>query len=106
MIQSISPVWDETIVLPQSKIGELVVYARRSGNTWFLAAMNGLNKQTTIEVDLSFLKRGSYQLFFMKDNPTKQADGTTGSEKTNASSVLTINLNTYGGYVARFDKIS
>ena len=41
VIKSIPPVWDETIVLPDSEIGESAVYARRTGSTWFLAAMCG-----------------------------------------------------------------
>ena len=34
MIKSIPAVWDETIVLPPSEIGELAVYAQRKGTTW------------------------------------------------------------------------
>src|SRR5205823_10890599 len=41
MIRSIPSVWDETIVLPPSEIGEIAVFARRQGSIWFLAIMNG-----------------------------------------------------------------
>jgi alpha-glucosidase len=34
-------VWDETIVLPQSDIGELAAFARRSGRNWFVGVLNG-----------------------------------------------------------------
>src|SRR5213075_761811 len=37
MIKSIPSTWDETIVLPPSEIGELAIFARRHGTTWFLA---------------------------------------------------------------------
>ena len=67
MMLSIPPAWDETIVLPQSKIGELVLYARRKGDTWFLLAMNGLHTPITIKADLSFLGKGNYKLFAVKD---------------------------------------
>jgi len=39
VIKSIRPVWDETIVLPESKIGKLSILARRSGDLWMLAVM-------------------------------------------------------------------
>ncbi|QDS91844.1 Retaining alpha-galactosidase precursor [Roseimaritima multifibrata] len=45
--------WDETKVL-QGAIGEFAVIARRSGNNWFLGAMNG-DQPRTIEVPLDFL---------------------------------------------------
>ncbi|MGQ9620982.1 MAG: glycoside hydrolase family 97 catalytic domain-containing protein [Bacteroidales bacterium] len=37
MIKSIPPVWDETIVLYPSGIGEIAIYAQRKGTTWFLS---------------------------------------------------------------------
>src|SRR5438270_12101616 len=40
VIKRVLPVWDETIVLPDSEIGGLADYARRKGNTWFLAIRN------------------------------------------------------------------
>src|SRR6185436_10045375 len=42
MIKSIPAVWDETNVLPGSEIGEVAIFARRTGTTWFLAVMNGV----------------------------------------------------------------
>ena len=41
VIKSIPSTWDETRVLAGSEIGELVVFARRKGSTWFLAVMCG-----------------------------------------------------------------
>lgn len=104
MIQSIPPVWDETIVLPQSKIGELVLYARRKGNVWFLAAMNGVHEPKAITVDLSFLKAGNYALSVMKDEAEKQAAAQFEASTVNAKSKITINLNPEGGFIGRFTK--
>ena len=104
MIQSIPPVWDETIVLPQSKIGELVLYARRKGTTWFVAAMGSNKEIQTEEVNLSFLK-GNYMLSTLKDDKNKQANALLENSKVTASSKMTIVLNADGGYVGRFEKI-
>jgi alpha-glucosidase len=38
-------VWDETRVLPGSRIGETAVMARRSGDSWWIAAINGTQFQ-------------------------------------------------------------
>ncbi len=104
MIQSIPPVWDETIVLPQSKIGELVLYARRKGTTWFIAAMSSNKEEKTIEVSLSFL-RGNYTLASVKDDKEKQANALLDNSKVSAGSKIIITLNANGGYAARFEKL-
>ncbi|MEO7309698.1 MAG: glycoside hydrolase family 97 catalytic domain-containing protein [Chitinophagaceae bacterium] len=104
MIQSIPPVWDETIVLPQSKIGELALYARRKGATWFIAGMNGTKDPITIEVNLSFLKGGNWMLSSVEDDAGKQASATLHHSKLSASSKLLVTLNGYGGYVAHLTK--
>jgi alpha-glucosidase len=46
IIKAIPSTWDETIVLPGSDIGEMAAYARRKGNKWFIAIMNGVNPKT------------------------------------------------------------
>src|SRR5688572_22009096 len=58
VIKHIPAVWDETIVLPQSAIGELAAFARRKGNTWFVAVMNGASP-TKLTIPLRFLKTGN-----------------------------------------------
>jgi alpha-glucosidase len=103
MIQSVPPVWDETIVLPQSKIGELVLYARRHGKTWFVAALNGTNESKTIVVDLSFLK-GGYILSSVRDDKNRQDNAFLETIQITGNSAITIVLNGNGGYAGRFDK--
>src|SRR6185295_10906450 len=55
LIRTIPSVWDETVVLPPSEIGEVAVFARRSGHVWFVGVMNGLTGKT-IRVSLDFLR--------------------------------------------------
>jgi len=104
MIKSIPPTWDETIVLPQSKIGELALFARRKGDTWFIAAMSASPQPKTINIDLSFLKIGKYQLSSVKDDAQKQA-GAVLETSTIVGKSLTINLNATGGFVGRLKKV-
>jgi alpha-glucosidase len=62
--------WDETIVLPQSAIGEAAVMARRKRNRWYVAAINGsaTDSRTLAGLSLSFLGDGQYDAIVIGDN--------------------------------------
>ncbi len=103
VIKSIKPVWDETIVLPDSKIGELSLFARRSGDLWILAVMSA-GPARTIQVPLSFLGDGLYKASLVRDNKEK-ADAVVLEDKTlQRSDTLIIDLADGGGFLARFLK--
>jgi alpha-glucosidase len=72
LIKSIPGVWDETIVLPPSEIGELAAYARRSGRVWFVGVMNGLEGKT-IRVPLRFLGSGRHSAMLVRDDMDQPA---------------------------------
>jgi alpha-glucosidase len=101
MIKSVPPVWDETIVLPDSEIGELAAYARRKGSIWFLAVMDGPQPKT-LRVPLSFLGEGEYKAMLVRDNPSD--DGAVEMENAirRRTDSLDISLRGGGGLLARF----
>jgi alpha-glucosidase len=103
VIKTIPAVWDETMVLPSSEIGELVVFARRSGSTWFLAVMCGPEART-IRLPLSFLGPGPYRAALVRDTgaqrETVHVEGTT----LERSDSLTVEMQAGGGLVGRFSK--
>jgi alpha-glucosidase len=41
LVKALPAVWDETVVLPGSKIGGVTAIARRKGSVWFVAYING-----------------------------------------------------------------
>src|SRR5262249_50003482 len=104
VIQSIPSVWDETIVLPPSEIGEIAVFARRTGTTWFLAVMNGTTARK-IPVPLSFLRQGEYHTTLVRDLPDETASQIELDEPLRAGGRLTIDLHAGGGCVTRFRKL-
>ena len=53
-LSTLPNVWDETRLL-DGYPGERVVMARRSGSTWYVAGINGLDEVQTLKFDLSFL---------------------------------------------------
>jgi alpha-glucosidase len=103
MIKAIPPVWDETIVLPPSDIGELAVYARRKGDVWFLAVLNGPTAKT-LHVPLTFLGDGEYHTLMVRDQKENSAavQVETGTQKR--GDPLAIELSAGGGFIGRFTK--
>jgi alpha-glucosidase len=102
MIKSIPSTWDETVVLPSSEIGELAVFARRSGNNWFLGLMNGEALEKKVVVPLAFLGSGEYTASMVRDRSQGIASQTTLDTPLVSSNSLTLNLQPGGGFLARF----
>jgi alpha-glucosidase len=101
VIKSVPAVWDETIVLPGSEIGEAAILARRSGKVWFLAVMCGPQAKT-LRLPLSFLSDGQHKATLVRDN----ADGSAVSMESTAykrSDSITLDLRAGGGFLARFE---
>jgi alpha-glucosidase len=103
MIKSIPSVWDETIVLPASEIGEVAVFARRKGDRWFLAVVNGAEPRS-LRVPASFLGDGSYRASLVRDRSDNPAAVVLESATVSRDDTLTIDLRAGGGFAARFDK--
>ncbi len=103
MMKSIPSVWDETIVLPVSEIGEVAAFARRSGGTWFLAVMNGTVARS-LDISLSFLDKGEYKAMIIRDSNDDPAAVEIESTVLKHSDSLTIELIYGGGFIARFSR--
>jgi len=100
MIKSIPSIWDETVVLPASDIGETAAFARRKGDTWFLAITNGPNAKN-FSVDLSFLGAGSYTSMLLRDTGEAAAVKEEHLVLSRTDS-LHVDLRSGGGFIARF----
>ena len=69
-IASFPVVWDETVPL-QCKLGEYVAVARRSGNNWYVGAINNWNPVDLV-LDLSKLNIGGRKAVVVKDGPSAE----------------------------------
>ncbi|QEC43193.1 glycoside hydrolase family 97 protein [Pseudobacter ginsenosidimutans] len=56
LLRSLPVTWDETIVLKQSEIGRLAAFARRKGNNWYVAVINGTGSASSFKLDPSFIR--------------------------------------------------
>ena len=103
MIKGIPSVWDETIALSVSEIGELAAFARRRGESWFLAIMNGPAAKS-IKVPLSFLGSSKYKAMLVRDVQEDAAAVSIENSAANRSDTLTIGLRAGGGFIGRFSR--
>ena len=100
LIKALPSVWDQTIVLPMSSIGELAAFARRSGDTWFVAVLNGPQART-IRVDLRFLGTTPYRATLVRDDPDNPAAERVEQTSVTRQGSLTIALRPGGGFLGR-----
>lgn len=99
-LSQVPVVWDETRVLKAS-VGEYIVVARRSGDTWFIGGMVG-KKGQKFDITLDFIK-GNKTLTCWEDgvNVDLQAqDFACRTKKVKQGDTITISMYDGGGYVA------
>jgi alpha-glucosidase len=101
MVKSIPSTWDETVVLQPSRIGEIGVFARRKGKTWFLAILNGSSAKA-IKLRLPFLGRGQYKSMIVRDNLNDPASVDIETPYLDRDHTLNIEMRAGGGFIARF----
>ena len=101
VIKSVPSTWDETRVLAGSEIGELVLFARRKGDVWFLAVMNGPDART-IAIPLSFLSAGRYQGALVRDDAPDGSTVRVESAVRTQKDTIALELRAGGGVLGRF----
>lgn len=98
-LRTVPSVWDESKLL-SGYPGMKCVVARRKGNEWYIGGINGYFEETTIPVDLSFLKNEPFNVSVIKDGKHREAfayDAFAYPEKQN----LSIPVLPEGGFVIK-----
>ena len=102
-MMNVPAVWDETLFL-DGYPGTHFVVARRSGDTWYVAGLNGEKTSRTITVNLEFLSEGEH---FM----TCYADGAHGAQfsithrKITSTDEITLQCLSEGGFTLVFSQV-
>ena len=99
-IESVPVTWDETIVLPESEIGQLAALARRKGDVWYLTVLNGETAKT-FDIKLDFLPKGKYQMEIASDAPNNRKQIEVKKSKIRSGQRIKEELMSGGGFVAR-----
>ena len=97
-------VWDESKAL-EGEIGEYIVQARRTGNDWFVGAMNGLQARDITLNTADFLQKGKkYRVEIYNDDPSLQTRTKVSSTEMviKAGKLLKLHLQASGGAALRF----
>ena len=103
--QKVPTNWDKALPL-DGKIGDYAVIARKSGDTWYVAAMTDWNSRE-IEIDLGFLEAENYKAMIFEDgiNAHRNAIDYKRVDKTVSNGDrLKIKLAPGGGWVGVFGK--
>lgn len=99
-IRELPATWDETRVLPGSKIGSIAAFARRKGQQWFIGVINGAENQK-LSIDLGFLGDGAWELTSLNDSADKP-DAYDRKQSTVASNRrIELDLRASGGFAGR-----
>jgi alpha-glucosidase len=92
-------VWDETRVLPGSIIGKAALMARRSGKTWYVAAINGTDQDMTHEIKTGFLAAGKWETVSFSDVPGDKTKLSVNKSSVTSASVVNARMSPGGGFV-------
>jgi len=83
--------------------GKLYVVARKTGNRWYVAGINGENIEKTLALDLSFLKNKKGQLIASGNATSDEPSFSTTSVTVPASGKINITLKGNDGFVIVLD---
>lgn len=78
--------------------GKYVILARRVGKQWYIAGINGENKESSFQINLSFLGSKYKKGILISDDPqTKDL----AQEQVDIESVFKITMQPYGGFIIK-----
>lgn len=103
IIRSMPVVWDETIVLAPSRIGELAAFARRHGDEWWVAAVNGGDARS-VALPMDFLGAGTWKAERYADGAKPEEMTVTKDVALSAAAPHQVDLAAGGGVTLRIRK--
>lgn len=95
-LKDVPAAWDDVKFI-DGYPGEFVILARKSGNKWFVAGLNGNNKAGNFNVTTSFLGEGSFKIDLILDGATDKAFGFE-EKQFKAGESFEIPVLPYGGF--------
>ena len=99
VVKALKPIYDETIILPGSEIGECVAVAKRKDEKWFIAIENGAEDRS-LEIPLPFLRSGKWKMKKFADAEGSNTEFDISECTVSPSDTLKLALRAKGGFVA------
>ncbi|NLS97119.1 MAG: glycoside hydrolase family 97 protein [Planctomycetaceae bacterium] len=97
-LRDVPVVWDETRLVA-GEPGKLAVLARRQGETWYLAGINGEDQPKNVAPNLAFLESGKYRFELIADGGDARSFGGK-TMVVESNSPVRIAVRPFGGFVA------
>ena len=101
-LQELPNSWDDVKFI-DGYPGKLYVVARKTGNRWYVAGINGENVEKTLVLDVSFLKNKKGQLIASGNVASDEPSFSTSPVTVPASGKLNVALKGNDGFVAVFE---
>lgn len=102
-IKTMPYVWDETLVLKDSKIGGVAAFARRSGDTWYVVVLNGTDAESHYALDLSFLSEGRWDGSLVEDDMSDKIKMKHSNKVFRPSDTINVTMHSGGGFLLRLE---
>jgi alpha-glucosidase len=99
LMRALPVAWDETRVLPGSRIGRYAAFARRKGQDWWVAVING-DEEGRQSLNLDFLSSGNYEATLVADVATKNDAWNVTRKTLRKGERIPLTLRASGGFVA------
>jgi alpha-glucosidase len=98
MISNLPTTWDETRLV-EGYPGTHVVLARRKGENWYIAGINGENQVRNLTLSLPFIATGDYTKQLLTDGATARDISTSEvAYQLQPSNTINITMQPYGGF--------
>jgi alpha-glucosidase len=97
-LKEVPVIWDETRLI-SGYPGKDAVLARRRGELWYIAGINGEHETKTISLSFDFLGEGVYEAAFIADGDTNQQFSFR-RKTVGSSDAETVEMLQYGGFAA------
>jgi len=104
-LKAVPTTWDDTRMI-DGMPGSHAVLARRKGDGWFVAGINGQDKPRTVTLDPAVLGKGSWKLDLITDGDGPKSFAHPDPRTLASGDKLTLSLGAYGGFVARLNPVS
>lgn len=102
-IAGVPTVWDETFAI-DGKVGEYIVIARRSGDTWYVGGLTGQNARD-VNIDLSAFGEGKWKMTLFTDGVNSERHAEDYKKVENeVNGSLTVHMSKGGGFALKLSK--
>lgn len=103
-VRELPVTWDETRVLEGSRIGDLAVLARRKGDVWYVAMVNGTPGFKLVSFAPAFTGWQKIRLSKLADVAGRPADWSASVKTVKSGEIVIVTLEPCGGFVAKLER--